>query len=482
MDMGLLLPLLGGLLAATVLLFGIIAINLRRVVPTNEVHIVQSSKLTTSYGNDTGHGNTYYQWPTWIPVIGVLKSVLPLNNFKLLLEDYESLDSGRLPFVVDIQAFFRIVDFNKAAARMRSFTELNDQLNAIVKGAARVVLAASDIEEILSSRATLGKRFTDEVSDKLSNEFGIAVVGHIELMDIRDTGESRVIHQIMDKKKSHIEMESRTEVAKNKKTAAMAEIEAQKEVDVQAQSAKQEVGLRTTMNERQVALAQQEKIQAVKEQEKLTKEKEMAVNEVQNVRTAEITRKVNVVQAQEYQQTATLAAETKKTTLLLEAEGALEAKRREAEGIALEGKAKADAQEAMLLAPVNAQTTLAKEIGSNDSYQRYLISVEQIKANQAVGTAQAQALQAAQIKVIANSGNVASGINSIGDLLSSKGGTEVGAMLEGFSNTEVGSKILKNFTGYSQQEVTAAPVPTTMTTTAATKANGKGYTNGSAKA
>jgi flotillin len=38
-------------------------------VPTNEVHIVQSSKKTTSYGKDTGHGNTYYEWPTWLPVV-----------------------------------------------------------------------------------------------------------------------------------------------------------------------------------------------------------------------------------------------------------------------------------------------------------------------------------------------------------------------------------------------------------------------------
>jgi flotillin len=478
-DQGLLLPVLGGLLVATILLFGIIAINLRRVVPTNEVHIVQSAKATTSYGNGTGHGNTYYEWPTWLPVIGVSKSVLPLNNFKLVLEDYESLDSGRLPFVIDIQAFFRIIDFNKAAARMRSFTELNDQLTAIVKGAARVVLAASDIEEILSGRATLGKRFTDEVDDKLSEQFGIAVVGHIELMDIRDTGESKVIHQIMDKKKSHIEMESRTEVAKNKKVAAMAEIEAQKEVDIQAQSAKQEVGLRTTQNERQVALAQQEKIQAVKEQEKLTKEKEMAVNEVQNVRTAEITRKVNVVQAQEYQQTATLAAETKKTTLLLEAEGALEAKRREAEGIALEGKAKADAQRSMLLAPVEAQTTLAKEIGSNESYQKYLVTVEQIKANQAVGTAQADALKAANIKVIANSGNVSNGINSITDILSSKGGTEMGAMLEGFANTDMGQRLMSQWV---KKEDDPVVVSTTTTKATTTNGSGKGYTNGSAKA
>jgi flotillin len=41
----------------------VVAILLRRVVAPNEVHIVQSSKATTSYGKDTQNGNTYYEWP-----------------------------------------------------------------------------------------------------------------------------------------------------------------------------------------------------------------------------------------------------------------------------------------------------------------------------------------------------------------------------------------------------------------------------------
>lgn len=45
----------------------LVAITLRRVVPTNEVHIVQSAKKTTSYGKDTGNGNTYYEWPSSLP-------------------------------------------------------------------------------------------------------------------------------------------------------------------------------------------------------------------------------------------------------------------------------------------------------------------------------------------------------------------------------------------------------------------------------
>ena len=78
------------------------ALFLRRVVPTNEVHIVQSSKSTTSYGKDTGHGNSYYLWPSWIPFLGVTRIILPTSVFSLNLEDYEAYDKGRLPFVIDV--------------------------------------------------------------------------------------------------------------------------------------------------------------------------------------------------------------------------------------------------------------------------------------------------------------------------------------------------------------------------------------------
>lgn len=434
---------------------GLLSLAFRRVVSTNEVHIVQSSKHTISYGKDTGNGNIYYQWPSSLPFLGVSVTQLPVSVFVLDLEDYEAYDQGRLPFVIDVKAFFRISDSNIAAQRVANFQELNNQLRAIVQGAIRAILASNDIETILQGRSTFGEQFTKEVETQLQN-WGVAAVKNIELMDIRDHKDSQVIANIMAKKKSHIEMESRTEVAKNMKNAKMAEIDATKEVELQTQEAAQAIGLRKTQVARQVSIAEQEARQLIKEQEKLTKEKEMAVAQVEHVRTAEIEKQVYLVQAEQNKQTQILAAE-----------GQLEFKKREAEGITLEGNAKANAQKAMLLAPVEAQTTLAKEIGSNDAYQKYLIGVEQIKANQAVGVAQAEALKAANIKVIANSGNVSSGINNLTDLISSKGGTEVGAFLEGFANTETGEKLL------------AKVIPATSKTTQLS--NGKTNLNGKAQ-
>jgi flotillin len=100
-----------------------------------------------------------------------------------------------------------------------------------------------------------------------------------------------------------------------------------------------------------------------------------------------------VIAAEAAKNNAILSAEAQKETTTLVAQGQLESKRREAEGIALEGTARADAEKAMQLAPVQAQITLAKEIGANESYQKYLITIRQVEADQAVGIEQAKAIE-----------------------------------------------------------------------------------------
>lgn len=418
-----------GSLALVGLVFKII--SLRRVVSTNEVHIVQSNKRTLSYGKDTGNGNTYYEWPSWLPILGITKIQLPVSVFDLDLSAYEAYDKGRLPFVVDVKAFFRITASDMAAQRVASFSELHEQLKAIVQGAVRTILASNEIETIMQGRATFGAQFTQEVDEQLAN-WGVSTVKNIELMDIRDSAGSHVIKNIMEKKKSLIEMESRTEVAKNKKSAEIAEIEATREVDLQKQSAKQSVGLRTIEADRQVTISRQEALQSVAEQEKVTKDKEMSVLKVQEVRKAEIQKDVSIVQAQQ-----------QKETTVLVAQGQLESKSLEAKAITLNGEAKANAEKAMQLAPVEAQIVLAKEIGANESYQKYLVTIRQVEAGQAVGMEQAKALEKADIKIISNTGSPTAGLSNVRDLFSSEGGMKVGAMLEGLAATEKGKAVLK---------------------------------------
>ena len=154
---------------------------------------------------------------------------------------------------------------------------------------------------------------------------------------------------------------------------------------------------------------------------------------------------INVVRAEEQKETEIVKAEGEKQRTVLIAEGQLESERRNAEAILVRGQSVAEAEKLLQLAPVEAQIVLAKEIGENQSYQQYLITIRQVEASQAIGVEQAKALEKADIKVIANNGNASSGLSGIGDLLSSGGGINVGAMLEGLAQTPAGKAVLDKF-------------------------------------
>lgn len=452
---GFLIPL--GLAGLFIFWIGSWVISLRRVVQTNMVHVLQSAKKTIAFGTGQAAGNVYYEWPNWVPVIGVSVIKLPVSNFSLALKDYEAYDKDRVPFVVDIVAFFRIFDTALAAERVVTVADLNAQLVQIVQGAARKILANDTIDAIMTERAKFGEQFTQDVETQLK-EWGVEAVKSMELMDIRDGSGSQVIHNIMAKKISHIAMESRVEVAKNDQAAKTAEIDAKQAVDVRAQDAEQVVGQRTAEKDKQVGIAKEQSQQEVLAAAKLTTEREMDVKKVQDVQTAEIARQVAVVTAEQQREVTVVNADARKQQVIIDADaeraktetvsqGVLAAAINDSEGIKARGAATANAQELLLLAPVTAQTTLAKEIGANEGYQAYLVGIAQIEASQNVGVELAKAIGAADVKIIANSGDVQGGVASVGDLFTARGGTNLTGMLEAIAQGDIGKGLIEKVAG-----------------------------------
>ena len=439
------------------------ALTLRRIVPTNVVHIVQRTKKTVSYGAGQKAGNVYYHFPKWMPFWGIDVRVLPVSNFDLDLMNYSAYDKNRVPFLIDVKAFFRISDTNVAAQKVESFKELKDQLLGIVQGAVRSILAKSELEIIMQERSVYGSQFTQDVQDDLQN-WGVAAVKPIELMDIRDALDSNVIANIMAKKKSNIEMESRVEVAKNMKLAQEAEIEAEKEIAVKQAAAdrqtgeanaqsEQKIGVAQAESDKEIGIAQQLAEQKVQEQKKETEAKKMEVVRVNQVRKAEIEKEALIVEAEAKQKNIQIEADAKKYEKQQLAEAALIEKEKESEGIKLLGKgnaesiknigtAEAEAEKLKQLASVTAQTELAKSIGENQGYQNYLVQIEALKVNKDIGIEYAKALTTADVKILANSGDVQSGMSGVKDILSSKGGAGIVGLIEGLKQSETGSELV----------------------------------------
>lgn len=444
----------------------IYVLSLRRIVPTNVVHIVQRGSQTVSYGTKKS-SNVYYEWPGWLPKLGVTVRVLPVSNFDIELKRYEAYDRDRVPFVVDVKAFFHISDTNVAAEKVESFEELKGQLENVVQGAVRSILAKSKLEEIMEERSIFGKQFTEAVNADLKN-WGVEAIKSIELMDVRDADGSQVIHQIMAKRMSAIDMESRTEVAKNQKMAKQAELEAKKEIDVtaaqtekiageaQAQS-QQAIGIAKAEAMKKTGIAEQESISDIAKAERSTAEQQMEVVKINQIKQAEIDRERAIIAAEQEKQKMEIQAQADKFRVETEAAAILEAKRKEAEAVKTVGTAEAEvimakgvseaeSRKAMELAGVTAQTTLAKEIGENKPYQEYLIKIKEVEVSQVIGVAQyesiAKALAAADLKLLVNSGDVHSGIGKLTDLFTSKGASQLNGLIEGLKQTDEGKNLI----------------------------------------
>ena len=453
-------PILLGILTSifvVVVLFT--ALFLRRVVPTNMVHTVQTGKSTTSYGRGRTSGNVYYEWPSWFPKIGVTVMKMPESVFEVTLKDYEAYDSARLPFMVDVTAFFRIANSETAAQRTGSFQELKSQLEQVVQGAVRRVLATNALEEIMHQRSTLGQQFTEEV-DKGVSEWGAQTVKMVEFMDIRDSKhqQSKVIHDIMAKDQARIAQESRVKVAEHDRIAQLAEINAKQAVDIQQQDAQQAVGIREAQRLEQVGIAKEKSEQLVQEQAKVTKMNAMAVVEVEVTRKAEIAKsaaiikadqdkQVAVVTAQQSKEVAIVMAEGERLSTQTRAEGDLFASLKSADGITAKGKAEGEAEKARLMAPVQAQIALADKIAQSKEYQKYLIDNRKVEADEAVGKAMASALEKADLKIIGGGGNIPGQTKGLMDMFTPSGGIDIAGMLSGFASTEEGKAVISKLLG-----------------------------------
>lgn len=425
---------------------------LRRVVPTNMVHIVQSRSQSTSYGYGNKTGNVYYRWPSGLPFIGVTVTELPINNFEVPLNDYVAYDKDRVPFILDVCGFFVIGDTNVAAAKCANIDGLKKQLTTILQGSIRSILAQYDINQIMADRSTFGTAFTKEVEDGLQ-QWGVRPVRNIELMDIRDAKDSNVIHNIMSMKTADIQAKSRIAVATANQEASSKEITTKQQLDLQNSDAERSVQERNAANSAAVGIASQQSKQQVLEQENLTVTKQQEVARTKALREAEIASAAAIVLAEQQKQTAILAAQASLEAKKLAAEVVRVQGQADADAVRVQGEAAAAAETAKLMAPVTAQVELANKLGANEAYQNYLLSIKnieaQLEAAKAQAAAMATALSKAEVKIIANTGSANEGLKSASQLFTSQGGTALGTMLEGLNNTPQGAQILKAVKSFS---------------------------------
>lgn len=434
---------------------------LRKVVATNEVHVVQKWKNTIPYGKWSEYWNVYLSWPSWVPAFWVSVTKLPLSIFDLQLSNYKAYDVWKVPFQVDITAFFEIKNPELAAQKVYTITELKDQLNETLKWVVRKILASKDIVEIMESRAEIKSEFYNEVFE--SAKAWWVDLKNVEFMDIRDDWEwSEVITNIMLKKRSLIESESREEVAINKRNAEIAEEKARAEARAAAEQAKSNADIiesdaqrdaelkkieneKLTRNQeiekdRILEIQKEEAKQKIYIAEKETKANELAVKQLEEEKNAEIAKNIELIKADEQKQKTIIDTEAEKTKIELKAQAdktkvELEA---EAEKIRIESIWLAKAKEIDYIGSAQAKNKeeMAKALNmfTQASFD-YMKKELDVKLSELVDLEKAKALWKADVKVISTWKDGWEWINSFMDLFSAKGWASIWSMIEAAKNT-----------------------------------------------
>lgn len=453
--------------------------QLRKVVPTNEAHVVQKWSSSVPYGKWFKWGNVYFSWPAWVPVVWISVQRLPLSIFDLQLNDYKAYDSGKVPFQVDITAFFEIQEPEVAAQKVETISELRNQLNETLKWVVRKVLASKDIVDIMESRTEIKDEFYNQVFGAVKS-WGIKLQ-NVEFMDIRDADGSQVVTNIMMKKRSQIESESQIEVAENQKMAIIekenkdsearsAAAAAKSRADIIASDAQRDAELKVIENEkltqnqeiekeRVLAVQKEEAKQKLYEAEKTTKEKELAVKQVEEEKNAEIAKSIELIKADEQKQKVIIDAEAEKEEIRLKAEADKEKVElfSQAEKTKIESIGIAEAKKLDYIGTAEAKnkTQMAEALNSFDKEALDFMKKElDVNLSEIVDLEKAKALSKADVKVISTWTNWGEWVKTFMDLFSAKWGSNIGAMVEAAKNTmweEKVNELIGKFTGKKQE-------------------------------
>jgi flotillin len=413
-------------IAAVVVLM--VAIMFRVVVPQDEVHIVNSIKESRAHGdqkaveellegnaeskNQKSYGNVYYSFPSKLPIIGVVVKKLPLNVFQVNLDDYPSYDQDKVPFKVDFKSWFVISNPIVAAKRVRDMAELSSQLQEMLQGIVRKTMAGKTIKEIMESRSELRDIFMKEVGEQ-GKDWGVKL-NSIEFTDIRDydedgEGEFNVIDDIKRVKASAIQKERRIAEASNEKEARLSEIQNKRQADLEDVIAKEQVETRDADRKKTVGIANEQAEQEIKEQAKLTKTKEIAVERAQEVGKAEYQKEVVVVEANAKKEFDIIQAEANKRTLEIEAEGQKQKEKLEGEGIASKTEQVGSAEASIIQKKGEAEAKSVEKMAEAKKKLQEALKVELgallIQAQKEVGIENAKALQHADIRFLVNEGS-----------------------------------------------------------------------------
>ncbi|HUW48989.1 MAG TPA: hypothetical protein VMW36_09645 [Patescibacteria group bacterium] len=384
------------------------------VVKAHEAHIVVRRRGRKIYCSRQGEKSAYWYVPYFMQ-----RSILPLENIKLVISNIPLRDIDMAKFAGDVRCWLNIENPDLAAEKLgrvetdgtEGFPALQADVKDLIEAVARNSSMKMDVVNIMKDRDKFSQIVKEEVAPILRSEWGIKIAG-LEVIYFRDIEGYTVIKDIEARQAKLIETETRKQLADYEKNAAIVEAIANQEKETQRAEAEQTYRIRQVLKDQRIGQSEQEK------QQEIAKATQQA-----NKETIEATRVLTVGQA-----------DINKQATVVQAEGEAQANIKRAEGQSqytkLTGFAEADVNRQKLFA--EAEGTEKKALALKQ-YNEAGLSLEVIRANITIKQAQfaalSEGLKVAKINLVTSGES-----NILGIPVSAETGADLGAMLVALSN------------------------------------------------
>jgi uncharacterized membrane protein YqiK len=384
------------------------------VVKAHEAHIVVRRRGRKVYCSRQGEKSAYWYVPYFMQ-----RSILPLENIKLVISNIPLRDIDMAKFAGDVRCWLNLENPDLAAEKLgrvetdgtTGFPALQADVKDLIEAVARNSSMKMDVVNIMKDRAKFSQIVKEEVAPILKSEWGIKIAG-LEVIYFRDIEGYTVIKDIEARQAKLIETETRKQLADYEKNAAIVEAIANQEKETQRAEAEQTYRIRQVLKDQRIGQSEQEKQQEIAKATQQANKETIEASRVLTVGQAEINKQATVVQA----------------------EGEAQANVKRAEGQSqytkLTGFAEADVNRQKLFA--EAEGTEKKALALKQ-YNEAGLSLEVIRANQTIKQAQfaalGEGLKVAKINLVTSGES-----NILGIPVSAETGADLGAMLVALSN------------------------------------------------
>ncbi|MGD8545863.1 MAG: SPFH domain-containing protein [Candidatus Bathyarchaeota archaeon] len=265
-----------GISAAIVAGIAIILAPRYIVVPPHEAHVVvtrgKGRRLYTS--REEGKKSSYF----YVHLLHK-RSILPLRNKQLYIENIPLRDRDLAKFVCDVTCWINIADPIKAAERIGSqeriadFTGIEDDIKFLVKAVTRNSSMKMDLVSLMSERLEFSKKIAAEIEESIP-EWGVGLVD-LECIHFQDEPPYTVVSDLEKRQAAQINSTTRKQVAERNKEAVVVESNAQRVEEETKAENEEKYRTRQIKRDEEVGMREQHKNMAIAQTEQKANEQKV---------------------------------------------------------------------------------------------------------------------------------------------------------------------------------------------------------------